>query len=187
MLYQRLIIGTRLSCAESWGLILGVVAARKGLYLVRFHSLEDKEAVLQKGIYYFNGKPFIIKAWNKELELDKSSINSLPIWVQFPDLDVKYWGPDSLSKLGSLLGIYLKTDRHTRDKMFLNYARVMIDIALDGPYPEYVEYPVKYEWKPLKCSHCNMYGRLEAECRKKHERRKEWRVVENQRPENEQR
>ncbi|KAJ8426160.1 hypothetical protein Cgig2_032642 [Carnegiea gigantea] len=153
-----------------------VVAAWKGLYLVRFHSLEDKEAVLQKGIYYFDGKPFIINAWNEELELDESSINSLPIW--------------SLSKLGSLLGIPLKADRHTKDKTFLNYARAMIDITLDGLFPDFVEYvndkgivtrqTVRYEWKPLKCSYCNMYRHIDVDCKKK-EPRKEWRVME-QRP-----
>ena len=53
---------------------------------------------------------------------------------------MKYWGLDSLSKLGSLLDIPHKTDRHTRDNTSLNYARVLIDIALEGPFPEYVDY-----------------------------------------------
>ncbi|KAJ8419756.1 hypothetical protein Cgig2_022413 [Carnegiea gigantea] len=85
--------------------------AASGVYLVRFKTIHDKEAVLSKGIYYFNQKPFIVKAWNEHLEINTSSINSLPIWVQFPELDVKYWGVDSLSKLGSLLGIPLKIDK----------------------------------------------------------------------------
>ena len=78
---------------------------------MRFKTVHDKEAVLSNGIYYFNQKPFIVKAWNEHLEIDTSSINSPPIWVQFLELDVKYWVVDSLNKLGSLLGIPLKTDK----------------------------------------------------------------------------
>ena len=67
-----------------------VVAARKGLFLVRFETMAGKEEVLKKGTYYFDRKPFIVREWKKDLELDTSTISSLPIWVQFPELDVKY-------------------------------------------------------------------------------------------------
>jgi len=36
---------------------------------------------------------------------------------------------------------------------------------------------VEYEWKPIKCQHCRMYGHKEEECRKKTNTRKEWRKV----------
>ena len=29
-----------------------------------------------------------------------------------------------------------------------------------------VRVPVHYEWKPIKCTHCQMYGHLDSECRK---------------------
>ena len=144
---------------------------------MRFKTAQDKEAVLSKGIYYFDEKPFIIKAWNENLKLDTSSISSLPIWIQFPKLDVKYWGVESLSKLGSLLGIPLKMDKPTIEKVYFNYARLLIDMPLDGPFLEFVDYitdkglvtrqRVKYEWIPLKCNHCNMFGHLERDRRKK--------------------
>ncbi|KAJ8422022.1 hypothetical protein Cgig2_007572 [Carnegiea gigantea] len=149
--------------------------------------MADKEEVLKKGIYYFDCKPFIVKEWNENLELDTSTISSLPIWVQFPDLDVKYWGVESLSKLENLIGIPLKTDKQTRDKTFLSYARLLIHIPLEGPFMEYVDYinekgrvirqRVKYEWQPVKCDHCSMYGHIEEKCMKKKVVRQEWRVV----------
>jgi len=85
---------------------------------------------------------------------------------------------DSLGKIGSILGIPLKTDHYTMDKQLLRYARLLIDMPLKDHFPDFVEFvnaqdvlvriPVHYEWKPLKCSHCHMYGHLEPECRKKH-------------------
>jgi len=31
-----------------------------------------------------------VKAWNEELSLDISSLQTLPVWVQFPELEIKY-------------------------------------------------------------------------------------------------
>ncbi|KAJ8421367.1 hypothetical protein Cgig2_025250 [Carnegiea gigantea] len=88
---------------------------------------------------------------------ETEEIKSLPIWAHFPDLDVKLWGNESLSKIGSILGIPLKIDKHTRDKMMIRYARLLINISLEGTFLEYIEFfnehgilmrqQVVYEWK----------------------------------------
>ena len=140
--------------------------------------MEAQQAIVNTGFFYFARKPLLVKPWNPELDLHTEQLTSLPIWVQFQGLDLKYWGMDSLGKIGSILGIPIKTDRYTMDKRFLRYARLLIDMPLNDPFPEFVEFvndqdvlvriPVHYEWKPLKCSHCHMYGHLEPECRKKH-------------------
>ncbi|KAJ8453127.1 hypothetical protein Cgig2_008011 [Carnegiea gigantea] len=167
-----------------------VVTARKGLYLVRFGVMADKEEVLKKRIYYFDRKPFIIKAWNENLDLDTNAIKSLPIWVLLPDLDIKYWGADGLSKIGSVIGIPLKTDKQTMNKTYLSYVRIMIDTPLDGPFLDHVDYindkgrvirqQVKYDWQPVKYTHCTMYGHTEEQCRKKRVVRQEWKVQNQQ-------
>ena len=53
------------------------------------------------------------------MEINTDAIASLPIWVQFPKLDIKYCVLNSLSKLSSMLGIPLKTDKYTKDKVML--------------------------------------------------------------------
>ncbi|KAJ8425063.1 hypothetical protein Cgig2_004287 [Carnegiea gigantea] len=69
-----------------------VLQVRKGVFLVRFHDPQDKLTVMKNGIYFFDKKPFIMKAWNKERSLDISSLPTFPVWVQFPKLEIKYWG-----------------------------------------------------------------------------------------------
>ena len=111
------------------------------------------------------------------MDLQTESIKSLPLWVQLPGLDIKYWGLGSLSKIGSLIGHPLKTDKYTADKSVLNYAKLLIDVPLDGPFPEYVEFfnekvvlirqPVKFEWLLSKCSFCGMFSHREEARRKK--------------------
>jgi len=109
-----------------------------------------------------------------------------------PELDIKFWGNESLSKIGSILGIPLKTDRYTKDKVMIKYARMLIDMSLDGQFPHYIEFfieedvlirqQVHYEWKPIKCTHCKMFGHEEIHCKKKGSTRTEWRSVQKPNP-----
>ena len=121
------------------------------------------------------------------MNINAEDITSLPIWVQFPDLDIKYWSVDSLSKLGSVLGIPIKTNKYTKERSMIEYARVLIDIPLAGDFPEFIEFinevdlvvrqPVKYEWKPTKCEQCQMFSHTLQNCRKRNKTRMVWREV----------
>ena len=123
------------------------------------------------------------------MDLHTDSIKSLPLWVQLPNLDVKYWGSNSLSKISSLLGLPIKTDRYTRDRTMINYARVLIEFPIKGLFPESVSFfsehdilihqPVKYKWLSTKCTHCGLFGHEEPVCKKKTAVRKEWRQVQD--------
>ncbi|KAJ8432624.1 hypothetical protein Cgig2_033497 [Carnegiea gigantea] len=120
------------------------------------------------------------------MDLCTKSLKSLPIWIQLPDLDLNYWGLESLSKVSSTLGIPLKTDKYTQEKSKIRYARVLVDMQLDGHFPEFIEFfnehdilisqQVHYEWVPVKCKFCGTYGHVEDVCKKKTITRKEWRV-----------
>ena len=81
----------------------------------------------------------------------------------------------------------LKTDKYTKEKLMLKYARLLVEIPLEGNFPEFIEFAneknvlirqkVIYEWLPTKCSYCKMYGHTHEICRKKPTPRQEWRVV----------
>ena len=105
-------------------------------------------------------------------------------------MDIKYWGLASLSKIGSLIGQPLRTDKYTAEKSRLSFARLLIVVPLEGSFPEYVEFfnekdvlirqPVKFEWCPSKCTFCGMFGHSEEICRKKPPPKKVWRRVEKE-------
>ena len=76
---------------------------RKGVLLVRFEHYCDKVAVEKHGIYFFDRKPMLVKAWNPTMDLQTETIRSLFLWIQLPALGIKYWGIESLRKIGSLL------------------------------------------------------------------------------------
>ena len=82
-----------------------------------------------------------------------------------------------MSKIGSILGIPINTDKYTEDKSMLQYTGLLIHVSLDGPFPVYVEFTNdfdlvvrqlgKYEWKPIKCHNCQIFGYVEDDCRRK--------------------
>ncbi|KAJ8424616.1 hypothetical protein Cgig2_000539 [Carnegiea gigantea] len=113
------------------------------------------------------------------MDLHTENIKSLPIWVQLPELDIRFWGNGSLSKVGSCLGIPLKTDKYTKERIMLKYARLLIDIPLDGPFPDYIDF-FDEEEKPIKCTHCKMFGYEDTSCKKKKGVRIEWKPVQRE-------
>ena len=59
---------------------------------MRFSELKDAMEVAQKGVFHFDQKPFIVKAWSPEMDMNVDIIASLAIWIQLRELDIKYWG-----------------------------------------------------------------------------------------------
>ena len=63
-----------------------------------------------------------------------------------------------------MLGIPLKTDKYTREKVMLTYARILVEMPLEGNFPDYIEFAneknvlirqkVIYESLPLNCFQC---------------------------------
>ncbi|KAJ8420152.1 hypothetical protein Cgig2_019165 [Carnegiea gigantea] len=68
--------------------------------------------------------------------------------------------------------------------------KLLMEIPVDGAFPRFIDFindeevvvrlQVEYEWNPIKCHYCRMYGHKEEECMKKTNVRKEWRKVPTQ-------
>lgn len=96
------------------------------------------------------------------------NVNSVPIWVRVMELDLKYWGQNTLIKIDSLLGKPIKTDRAVAIRELLHYARILIEVDIEDELTDTISfenewggiqhYLVQYEWKPLKCSNRQIYG-----------------------------
>ncbi|KAM3232111.1 hypothetical protein P3S67_009337 [Capsicum chacoense] len=111
---------------------------KNGVVLVRFDSKVRMDEVLQGGIYHFDNKPLIVKAWSSEMEFTREELYTVPIWVKLPGLEFKYWSPKGLSKIGSLIGKPLMVDINTEKKIGLSFARLLIEVEMRGNLPEKV-------------------------------------------------
>ncbi|KAM6542830.1 hypothetical protein CsatB_007277 [Cannabis sativa] len=75
-------------------------------------------------------------------------------------------------------------DNVTKKRERLNYARVLIEVLMDQSLPDMVDFEnefgmnttigIKYEWKPVSCSHCSGVGHFAAECKKNSNGTQQW-------------
>ncbi|KAL9224821.1 hypothetical protein vseg_000821 [Gypsophila vaccaria] len=134
-----------------------------------------KEQVLKAGHFLFDNKPLIVKPWSENMELHKTTVQVVPVWVQLHGLPIKFWGK-SLPKIAGLVGKFLQTDKATENRTKLACARTMVEMSVDQQCPDQLKFKdevgnvqtveVVYEWKPITCKLCKGMGHAEEECRK---------------------
>ncbi|XP_074276997.1 uncharacterized protein LOC141600652 [Silene latifolia] len=146
-----------------------------GVFLVRFKSAAAKDQVLRQGHFLFDNKPLIVRPWSEEVELVKTDVKDVPVWIRIHSLPLKFWGK-CLPKIAGLMGTYIRSDDATKEKTRLGFARVMIDVPFGKPIPETVKFldedgnivslKVEFEWKPIACTKCKGIGHSANSCRK---------------------
>ncbi|XP_056689969.1 uncharacterized protein [Spinacia oleracea] len=151
-----------------------VALVGRGMFLVRFTTMENCQKVINGGFQFFDGKPVILKPWNADMDISKDPVKKLPIWIQLPNLEVKYWGEKSLSKIVSQIGTMIKVDQATHNRDKLMFAKVLVEVNIDQQFPEVIrfrseigrmiEQRVIYDWLPISCSICKGMGHTSNAC-----------------------
>lgn len=132
--------------------------------MVRFASLDDRNEILYSDPHMLNNKPIIVKVWNSDFNFNKEVLQTVTIWVKYPNLQLNCWSRDSLSSISSGLGVPLYADECTTKVDRISFERVLVemDVAKELPNKLKVENPngrafeqvVQYEWIPEYCSKC---------------------------------
>ncbi|GLT87972.1 hypothetical protein SLE2022_060200 [Rubroshorea leprosula] len=89
-----------------------VFSLKNGVFLFDFADGEAKQAVLEKR-WAFQDHPLILKQWTPDFDPDNLDVSKIPVWIQFPDLHLSLWNPESLGKMASYLGVPIATDALT--------------------------------------------------------------------------
>lgn len=106
-------------------------------------------------------KPIIVKMQCEDFNFNNEVLKTIPLWVQLPNLPLDCWDYDSLSRIGSTLGVLLYTDDCTTKVGRISYARILVKMDVTRPLPklikvedpngELLDQEVWYDWKPLYC------------------------------------
>lgn len=146
-----------------------------GVFIVRLKTMDDRDKAYESNGVLFDNKPFIIKPWKPEMSTDKSSLSTMPVWIQLPKLRMEYWGEKSLRKIARLVGSVIKLDQATSHKIRLQFSRVLVELNTNEEYPEEIHFinvkdelvtqKVTYEWKPILCKKCKKMGYFDQECK----------------------
>ncbi|XP_056697358.1 uncharacterized protein [Spinacia oleracea] len=145
-----------------------------GYFSIKFVNMKDRNQIIAGGPYTFYGKPVIIKPWTANFNFYEEVLRVIPLWVRFPNLPLNCWGCDSLSRIGSLLGVPLFADECTTRQDRVSFARVLIEMDITSPLPDCVwiedskggmfKQAVTYDWLPQYCKVCCTAGH---DCTKK--------------------
>nr|GEW53824.1 hypothetical protein [Tanacetum cinerariifolium] len=108
-------------------------------------------------------------SFNHEIGMQLVKRRKLPIWVRMTEVAPEAWSVDGISALASSLGNPLIMDTMTANMCHsglgrLNFARVLIEMKADK---EDKKVNVSYDWKPLACSHCQVFGQHSHGCKKR--------------------
>ncbi|GLT27313.1 hypothetical protein SLA2020_023200 [Shorea laevis] len=148
---------------------------RNGVFLFDFADNDAKQAVLEKR-WTFNDHPLILKQWTPDFDPDNLDVSKIPVWIQFPDLHLSLWKPESLSKIASYLGVPIATDALTAKRQRVSFARMLVEVEVMEQLPRVVpvvgpkgifQQPVVFEWAPVRCGKCNNLGHEDMNCRAK--------------------
>lgn len=75
--------------------------------MVKFSSLEDRDSVMCSGPYTLFSKPIILKQWTVDFDFNAEILQTVSLWIRLPNLPLNCWGLNTLSRIGSALGVPL--------------------------------------------------------------------------------
>jgi len=155
---------------------------RSGWIVFKFQTEEDRMKVLNGGPYFAYGRNLMLKVMPRCFRFGDEEVTKFPVWIQLPDLPLDCWNVRALSKITSRIGKPISTDKMTRTKERLSFARVMVEVdaskepvkSVEISLPTGVVYhqTVVYEFMPKYCIKCKTCGHGEEDCKKVSEGRK---------------
>ncbi|KAJ6888330.1 hypothetical protein NC652_029395 [Populus alba x Populus x berolinensis] len=147
-----------------------------GWLVYKFNSVDDKLAVLASGPYLVYGRPLILKAMPEYFNFSYEEMTRVPVWVKFPNLPLKCWSSECLSKISSVIGKPIQCDQLTSTMSRISYARVLVELdLLDDlihsvdiilPNGTSLTQTVIYETLSRFCRHCKLLGHAIGVCSK---------------------
>ncbi|XP_022014455.1 uncharacterized protein LOC110913946 [Helianthus annuus] len=157
-----------------------------GFFFFKFKTKEAMDKMVEDGPWMIRNVPIILKEWSAFVKLEKEDIKAIPVWVKMHDVPLAAYTEDGLSLLASKIGVPKMLDSYTTTMCAeswgrSSYARALIEIqagaelkrsvtvaipSLDGNGHSKVEVKIEYDWEPLRCSSCCVFGHEDSSCPK---------------------
>lgn len=145
-----------------------------GWIVFRFNTEEDRRAVFHGGPYSTFGRNLILKIMPRDFNFSIKGVSVLPLWVQFPSLPLGCWNITSLGRVASGVGNPIMTDLATYNMDKVSYARMLVDVDIAQPLVRELEIElpsgesflqkVVFEFEPMFCSRCCIFGHRVEGC-----------------------
>ncbi|KAF5759598.1 hypothetical protein HanXRQr2_Chr16g0743201 [Helianthus annuus] len=157
-----------------------------GFFFFKFWSKEGMNQMLEDGPWLIRSVPIILKEWSPSIKMEKEDIKVVPVWVKMHDVPLEAFTEDGLSLVASMIGTPKMLDTYTASMCAeswgrSSYARALIEVqagaelkksvtvaipSMDGSGYSKVEVKIDYDWEPLRCSSCCVFGHDDSLCPK---------------------
>lgn len=135
---------------------------------MKFESLEVRNEILYSDLFTLNNRPMMVNVWTPNFNFHDEIMRAVPLWVRFPNLPLNCWDLETLSRIGSMVGVPLFADECTTRQKRVSFARFLIKVDVTKPVSKVVyiedaqrtvvEPEVHYDWIPPYCHKCQTAG-----------------------------
>ncbi|GLJ19853.1 hypothetical protein SUGI_0359760 [Cryptomeria japonica] len=105
----------------------------RGFFIVIFATEEERQKVLEGGLWSMGSAPLYIQLWHRNFNPLKTFAYDKPLWVRLNYLPMEYWTEEALCKIGRSLGTLLEIDREIAEGDSYLYARIFIAVVRKIP------------------------------------------------------
>ncbi|GKE48214.1 putative reverse transcriptase domain-containing protein, partial [Tanacetum coccineum] len=137
------------------------------LFFFQFSSIDGLDSMLKNGPWFIPNNLLITKKWNMDVNLLKEDVVNVLVWFKLHGVLVTAFSADSLSTVATKLDQAMLEQR-------LSFRLCGVERYYVGEIPKLAgerlytrNICVEYEWKPLKCACCKVFGHVQDECLKK--------------------
>ncbi|XP_022015014.1 uncharacterized protein LOC110914533 [Helianthus annuus] len=155
-----------------------------GFFFFKFADEAGMLNVLKEGPWIIRSQPMFLHIWSPTSKLEKKEVKKLQVWVKIHDVPIAAYTEDGLSMIATAIGEPKMLDTYTSSMCTDNwgrssYARALVEISAENGFKEelVIAVPelegegfskmilsVEYEWSPLRCAHCKVFGHSDDSC-----------------------
>ncbi|GJX81716.1 RNA-directed DNA polymerase, eukaryota, reverse transcriptase zinc-binding domain protein [Tanacetum coccineum] len=155
-----------------------VIVNANGTIMFKFRDEIGMKKVIDQSPWMVKNVPVFAQQWNLEIGMKVTEPEKLPIRVKLMNLPMEAWSVEGISALASGIGTPIVMDNTTAHMCQYgsrrsDFARVLIEIDAKKEMKDVIkiqytdkerkvrgtkEVKIGYDWKPLMCSYCKVFG-----------------------------
>ncbi|GJV63148.1 ribonuclease H-like domain-containing protein [Tanacetum coccineum] len=116
------------------------------------------ESVLRNGPWMILGILIFLNKWSPSVSHFKEELSHVPVWAKFYDVPLVAYTSDGLSLMATKIGTPMMLDSYTN-------SMCLESLGQRNVYTKEI-IRIKYEWEPLLCITCLIFGHSPVDCPK---------------------
>ncbi|XP_021994822.1 uncharacterized protein LOC110891434 [Helianthus annuus] len=158
-----------------------------GFFFFKFEDRKGMLDALAAGPWLIRSQPFFLQEWTPNTKLEKKEVKKVQLWVKVHEVPIAAYTEDGLSMIATTIGEPNMLDSYTTSMCVDNwgrssFARALVEVTAEKELKERITMAipnlngdgftketmyVEYEWNPLRCSSCCVFGHSNESCPKK--------------------